>query len=242
MSELKVILPSSNNCNQRRCLSCGTHEMRQRRRYCSKACRQQMVWVLSLSTGLLKVFNARYAAFSFDSGHVVLDVLPVWANGISRFTYRRTNGKRPAEDLKNLILQSGVEWHDMIHSRASRSYASLCLLRKNQDGTIPPDSILPDRRVRPRLSRREKGYMSSLEMKAEELLSDGHIAKIKSAYRKLAKRYHPDMGGDARKFRELDEAHRQMLLWAKSPQFTTRKALADCWSYDGYTNRWSPPL
>ena len=29
---------------------------------------------------------------------------------------------------------------------------------------------------------------------------------------------------------------------AENPQFTSRKALVDCWSYDGYTNRWAPPL
>ncbi len=201
-----------------------------------------MNWVLSLSTGLLRVFNARYAAFSFNSGAVVLDVLPVWSNEISRFTYKRTNGKRPADDLKTLILRSGGEWYGMIHSRSSKSFASLSLLKKNHDSTITPDSIKPDRRVRPRLSKREKEYMKLLRLTAEELLSEGHAAKIKSSYWKLAKLYHPDVGGDAKKFREINEAQHQMLLWAECPQFTSRKALTDCWSYDGATNRWSPPL
>jgi hypothetical protein len=242
MSDLSAISKSRRNGRKRRCLSCGTQDMGPGRRYCSKDCRRQMAWVLSLSTGLLKVFNARYAAFSFDSGAVVLDVLPVWSKEISRFTYQRTNGKRPAEDLKTLILRSGGEWYGMIRSRSSRSFASLSLLRKNHDSTVTPDSIKPDRRVRPRLSKREKEYMKLLELTAEELLSEGHAAKIKSSYRKLAKIYHPDLGGDAKKFREINEAQHQMLLWARCPQFTMRKALADCWSYDGATNRWSPPL
>lgn len=212
------------------------------RRYCSKECRQQMAWVLSLSTGLLRVFNARYAAFSFDSGHVMLDVLPVWSNEISRFTYQRTHGKRPADDLKKLILQSGGEWYGLIHSRNSKSYASLCILKKNHDSTITPDSIKPDRRVRPRLSKREKEHQKLLKLTTNELLSKGHAARIKSSYRKLAKLYHPDVGGDAKKFREINEAQRQMLIWAECPQFTLRRALSDCWSYDGSTNRWSPPL
>jgi len=54
--------------------------------------------------------------------------------------------------------------------------------------------------------------------------------------------YHPDLGGDAEKFKKLNAAHQQMLLWAENPHFTLRKALLDCWSYDGATNRWSPPL
>jgi hypothetical protein len=242
MSDLAATLNSKKNGRKRKCLSCGTQDMGPGRRYCSKECRQQMVWVLSLSTGLLRVFNARYAAFSFNSGIVVLDVLPVWSNEISRFTYKRTNGKRPADDLKTLILRSGGEWYGMIHSKSSKSYASLCLLKKNHDSTITPESIKPDRRVRPRLSKREKEYMKLLRLTAEELLSDGHAAKIKSSYRKLAKFYHPDVGGDAKKFREINEAQHQMLLWAECPQFTSRKALTDCWSYDGATNRWSPPL
>jgi hypothetical protein len=201
-----------------------------------------MAWVLALSTGLLRAFNARYAAFSFDGTHVMLDVLPVWSKEISRFIYRRTLGKRPAEDLKNLILRSGGEWYEMIRCRTSRSYASLCILKKNHDGTVEPGAVMPDRRVRPRLSRRERAYIKLLELKAEELLLDGQIARIKGSYRKLAKLYHPDVGGDAQRFRQINEAHEQMLLWAKSPQFTLKKALVDCWSYDGSTNRWSPPL
>lgn len=236
-----VPVPTGNG-SKRRCLSCGASGLSAGRRYCSKDCRRQMVWVLSLSTGLLRAFNARYAAFSFDKGHVMLDVLPVWSKEISRFLYRRTLGKRPAEDLKNMILRSGGEWYEMIQSRTSRSYASLCLLNKNHDCTVDPGSVKPDRRVRPRLSRKERLYIRLLELKAEELLLDGHIARIKGSYRKLAKLYHPDMGGDAQKFRQINEAHEQMLLWAKSPQFTMKKSLVDCWSYDGSTNRWSPPL
>jgi hypothetical protein len=242
MSKLAAISSLKKNGSRRRCLSCGTQEMGPGRRYCSKECRQQMVWVLSLSTGLLRVFNARYAAFSFDSGLIVLDVLPVWSKEISRFTSKRTNGKRPADDLKSLVLRSGGEWYGLIHSRNSKSYASLCILKKNHDSTITPESIKPNRRVRPRLSKREREYMKLLQLTAEELLSEGHAARIKSSYRKLAKLYHPDVGGDAKKFREINEAQQRMLIWAQCPQFTLRKALPDCWSYDGATNRWSPPL
>ncbi|MBW1772924.1 MAG: DnaJ domain-containing protein, partial [Deltaproteobacteria bacterium] len=69
-----------------------------------------------------------------------------------------------------------------------------------------------------------------------------NVPKIKSSYKKLAKIYHPDVGGDEEKFKRLNDAHEQMLLWAEQPQFTARKALVDCWSYDGYTGKWSPPL
>jgi hypothetical protein len=227
---------------RKKCLSCGTPRIGARKRYCSMECRQQMAWVLSLSNGLLRAFNARYAAFSFDNSFVVLDVLPVWSRQISRFLSRRTSGKKPAEDLKRLILYSGDEWYRLVNNRASRSYASMYLLNRNHNKTIPPESIKPDERKRPRLSKRERDSMRLLKLKLEELFSAGHVNKIKQAYKQLAKVHHPDAGGDAEEFKKLNDAHRQMLLWAEDPHFTSRKALADCWSYDGATNRWSPPI
>jgi hypothetical protein len=226
----------------RRCLSCGESPIKAGRRYCSTACRQQINWVLSLSKGLLKTFNARYAAFSFTREHVILDVLPVWSNGISRFICRRNNGKKPAEDLKNLILESGREWHHLVDNRNSKSYASLFLLTKNHIKGIDPRSIKPSTRARPRLSRHQDNCLKILRLERKDLSSDGHELKIKAAYKKMAKLYHPDVGGDAEKFRQLTEANQQMLLWAQNPQYTSRKALRASWSYDGSTNRWSPPL
>ncbi len=225
-----------------RCLACGESVLKSRRRYCSAECRQYMLWVLSLSKGLLRIFNARYASFSFNRSHVILDILPVWSRDISRFIEKRVRGNRPADDLKNLILRSGREWYHIIENNNSKSYASLCLLRKCSNKKISPESIKPDHRLRPRFSKDEKESMRLLELKCEELVSEGHRSRIKSAYKKLAKIHHPDMGGDPEKFKRLNEAHQQMLLWAQNPHFTSRKALTDCWSFDSSTNRWAPPL
>jgi len=242
MTNGQIIPSKTEPTDAKKCLACGVAGINARRRYCSNECREQMIWVLSLSKGLLKVFNARYAAFSFNRTYVVLDVLPVWSREISRFLSQRRAGKKPAEDLKSLVLQSAEEWYHMINNRNSRSYASLLLLQKNHGKGITPGSIRPDQTIRPRLSRRERESIKFLELKVEALLSGGHVKKIRSSYKKLAKIYHPDVGGDAEKFKKLNEAHRQILLWAEKPQFTSRKALSDCWSYDGSTNRWSPPL
>jgi hypothetical protein len=242
MSQRSLIPPEADFGKQKKCLSCGTVHIGTGRRYCCKECREQMFWVLSLSKGLLRAFNARYAAFSFDRDFVLLDVLPVWSQEISRFLSRRTNGKKPADDLKRLVLQSGKDWYHLVNNRTSRSYASLFLLKKNHNMAIGPDSIKPDERKRPRLSKVERESMKLLELKLEELFSDGHANRIKRAYKKMAKIHHPDVGGDAEKFKKLNAAHQQMLLWAENPHFTSRKALMDCWSYDGSTNRWSPPL
>ena len=226
----------------RTCLACGTEQIKPGRRYCTKECRRQINWVLSLSKGLLKTFNARYAAFSFTKEHVILDVLPVWSKKISRFICRRASKNKPAEDLKNLILQSGEEWYNLVDNRTSKSFASLFLLSKNHNKDIDPKSIKPLNKSRLRLSKIEKNSLRILQLDRKDISSDGHISKIKSAYKKMAKRHHPDMGGDEEVFKQLNNAHKQMLLWAENPQYTSRKALQNCWSYDGVTNRWTPPL
>ena len=227
---------------KKHCLACGSSSMKSGRRYCSPECRDQMLWVLSLSKGLLIAFNARYAAFSFDQDFVVLDVLPIWSQDISRFLYRRRGGKKPAEDLKHLVLQSGGEWYHLVHNRTSRSLASLVLLKKNHKKELNPKSIRPDKKLKPRLSRFERECLKLLELPTEDLFLESNVAKIRSAYKRLAKVYHPDLGGDTEKFKKLNASHQQMLRWAENPHFTLRKALLDCWSYDGATNKWSPPL
>jgi len=240
--KLDITVPSKRIAKSKYCRSCGTPITHSSRRYCSQDCRRQMLWVLSLSRGLLNVFNARYAAFSFTDQYVILDVLPIWSRKISRFISRRGHGGKPAEDLKHLILDSGKEWYHIISTRASRSYASLVILNRTSSEEIDLTDIRPDRQVRPRLSREEREAIKMLQLSMDELNSEGKIAKIKSAYKRLAKRYHPDVGGDTEKFKKLNTAQEQMVAWAENPQFTKRKALVDCWSYDGSNNHWSPPL
>ncbi len=225
-----------------RCLSCGADLAKPRRRYCSNKCRKQLDWVLSLSKGLLRAFSARYAAFFFTDNYVILDVLPVWSKVISRFVFDRTLDNKPAEDLKNLILDAGEKWHQQVGDNKSKSYASLFLLDKNYKKDIDLGSIKPNRKNSPRLSRQENACLKALRLDRKDLCADGHVVKINSAYRRMAKVHHPDRGGDTEKFKQLNEAHKQMLLWAEKPQYISRKALQDCWSYDASTNRWSPPL
>jgi len=168
--------------------------------------------------------------------------LPSWSKEISRFTYKRTQGKKPAEDLKNLILDSGREWYTIIEDNNSRSYASLSLLKKNCNSNISVRSIKPDSKKKPRFSKAEKESLKCLRLKLEELISEEKTSTIKSAYKKMARIHHPDMGGNAEEFRKVKDAHEQMLIWAKNPQYTSRKALVNCWSYDASTSKWVPPL
>lgn len=235
-------LTTTKTSKRGRCLACGITVLDKRRRYCSSECRKQILWVLSLSKGFLSIFNTRYAAFSFNRNYVILDIIASWSKDISRFIHKRSYGKKPANDLKDLILNSGKEWYHIIGTNKSRSYASLFLLNRNSTKKINPDSIKPNNKVRPRFSKDEKKSLNVLQMELKELIASEKKTKIKSAYKRLAKVLHPDMGGNEEDFKRLNEAHQQMLLWADNPQFTSRKALIDCWSFDADSNRWAPPL
>jgi hypothetical protein len=224
------------------CLACGTGDIKPGRRYCSRQCRQKLTWALSLSKGLLQTLNTRYAAFSFTEHYVALDVMPSWSNRISRFVYERKSGYAPANALKELILEAGKEWYRKRSRRISRSFASQSILEEKVEHSINPDSIRPNTNRIPKLSPDQKKALKHLNMNIGSLVFGDYVRGIKKAYRAMAKVYHPDKGGDGERFKEINRAHELMLQWTEDPKFRSNSALPGCWSYNGYNNRWSPPL
>jgi hypothetical protein len=79
-------------------------------------------------------------------------------------------------------------------------------------------------------------------MNIGSLVFGDYVRGIKKAYRAMAKVYHPDKGGDGERFKEINRAHELMLQWTEDPKFRSNSALPGCWSYNGDSNRWSPPL
>jgi hypothetical protein len=200
------------------------------------------MWALSLSKGLLQTLNTRYAAFSFTEHYVALDVMPTWSNGISRFVYERKSGYPPANALKELVLEAGEEWHKKRNRRISRSFASQSILEEKVEHSINPDSIKPNTNRIPRLSADQKRALRHLNIDVGSLVFGDYVREIKKAYRGMAKVYHPDKGGDSERFKEINTAHELMIQWTEDPKFQSNNVLPGCWSYNGYRNRWSPPL
>ncbi len=223
-------------------MACGALLPRRTRRYCSRDCKEQINWVLGLSKGLLRTFNTRYAVFFFTSNLVILDMLPSWSQYVSRFFCNRTPGCKPAQDLKKLILNSGEEWHHLLYKRHSKSRASFELVTRNHRKDLDPSYLKPIVRVRPRLTKKERSYLKVLNLEEKDLFSSSLEELLKKAFKKMAKVYHPDAGGDNESFKLLMEAHHYITHWCERPQFYQKKVLADYWSYDGLTNRWSPPM
>ncbi len=226
----------------RRCVACGTDGIKPGRRYCSRECRQKLMWTLSLSKGLLITLNTRYAAFSFTKHYVALDVMPTWSKRVSRFIYERNSGHSPATALKKLILEASEEWYKKRSRRISRSFSSQSILEERAEHTINPDSIKPNTKKIPKLSAEQKKSLRRLNINMDRLVFGDYVREIKRAYREMAKIHHPDKGGDGEKFKEINMAHKLMLQWTEDPKFKSNSALPGCWSYDGYKNRWSPPL
>ena len=224
------------------CLSCGTEDVKTGRRYCSVQCKQKLVWVLSLSKGLLQTLNTKYATFSFTEDYVSLDVMPAWSKTISRFEYRRKPGHTPANALKALILEAGADWHSKRNKKISPSLSSQLILNEKIEKRINPDSVKPDINITPKLSADQKKGLKHLKINTESLVEGNHEREIKKGFWEMAKLYHPDMGGDGEKFKEISNAHETLMQWAKNPKFRSNRALPGCWSYDGDKKKWSPPL
>jgi hypothetical protein len=227
---------------KRRCIACGTEDIKPGRRYCSKECRQKLQWTLALSKGLLQTLNTRYATFSFTEDYVALNIMPTWSKSISRFVHTRETGHTPALALKQLILEAGKEWYAKRSNRISRSLSSQSILEAKVEHSIHPDTVKPAANRMPKLSAEQKKALNNLNIPVDALIFGDYAKEIKKAFRLMAKLHHPDTGGDGERFKQINEAHNAMLEWVESPQFQSNSALPGCWSYNGYKNRWSPPL
>ncbi|MBW1896510.1 MAG: DnaJ domain-containing protein [Deltaproteobacteria bacterium] len=225
------------------CLACGESELpKGRRRYCADKCKTRLDFALYIATGLVQTLRARYAAFSYTQDLLVLDILPVGANVISRFAWQRRDNKKVAEDLLAMVEQAGREWYAREGETRSRWWASQHLLDRRQRTDIPTSTVVPVSKKTPELNNKEKNALRLLELTKEQLLSTDGLQCIKSAYRKKAMVHHPDRGDKSDKFIEINQAHAELLTWAESPRFRSRAALPDSWCYDGEKKRWVPPI
>lgn len=238
--QLQPIAPGTER--KKFCLACGENEIpRGRRRYCSDKCRIRLEFALYIATGLVQTLRARYAAFSYTEKSLILDILPIGANMISRFVWRRSEQKKVAEDLLCMIEQAGREWYEREVETGSRWWASQHLLDRGLRRDIPVSTVVPISKKTPRLNHKEKNALKVLELTRDQILSEDGVRSIKSAYRRKAKLFHPDKGDSSNRFVEINEAHAQLLNWAESPRFHSRTSLPNSWCYVASKKRWVPP-
>jgi hypothetical protein len=198
-------------------------------------------FALYIATGLVQTLRARYAAFSYTDEILILDILPVGAKTISRFVWQRNGHKKVAEDFLGMIEQAGREWYKHEEKTGSRWWASQHLLDKASRKDIPVSAIVPTSKKTPHLNYKAKDALRLLELTREQIVSKDSMKRIKSAYRKQAKLFHPDKGDTSNRFVQINEAHAELLNWAENPKFLSRAALPNSWCYDASRKRWAPP-
>jgi len=227
------------NGQKNRCLSCGTTENIGRRRYCSAECRKRLHYKLDVRTGLVRALNTRYATFCFSEEIIVMDMLPYGSNDIYSFFYPRSPGKKPAEDFGHMADLLGDLWWAEKRRTNKRYIASYCVLEQAFRNRV---SILSVKPITVKVPSVKVSSLTDLEINKSALTSPDLQKIIKNAYRQHAKEHHPDLGGDAFKFRKIYMAYEELTNWAKNPIFLKRCGFPDKWFYNGNTNRWIQPL
>lgn len=224
--------------NVRRCLSCGTSENMVRRRYCSPACRQMLRESLNRRTGLLKALNIRYATFYFTEHLVVLDLLPYGLDRIHSFLWTRSLTKKPVDDFCRLSEILGRAWWAEQKKTRRRYLASRHVLSKARSPLTEGTTVIP---MELKIPSVKGANFTLLQLDRHHMNSSQLKACIKEAYRRQAKKHHPDLGGDSGAFRKIHEAYENLMEWSKSPTFIKRSGFPDKWFYNGELNRWVQP-
>ena len=237
-TETKNSRSATGGIHQNRCLSCGTTDNMRRRKYCSIECRQQLRYHLNLRTGLLRALNTRYATFYFTEALIIMDVLPYGSPELFSYIFPRTPGGKPVDDFCTLSNILGNAWWAEKNRTNKRYLANRFILEKAK--SKDPESV-PIKPMEVQQPAKLKKSLMFLKLQKSELNSPGLQRKIKSAYRKQAMRYHPDLGGDAAEFRKLHDAYEQIIKWSENPIFIRRRGFPDKWFYDGSTVRWVQP-
>ena len=126
----------------RTCLSCGAGLSRRRRRYCSDTCREKLDAKLNLALGLLNALNVRFATFSFNHSTFDLNLLLENAEVFS-FLCERKAGRKPAQDLWELVESLGKLWHCKMKQTGRRYVACRHVLDQAERNSLSPDSLKP---------------------------------------------------------------------------------------------------
>ncbi len=236
-----LLVPIINGFGSKRfCLSCGEPLTNRRRRYCKKECKEEFEFKLKWFNNLLRTIKTRYATFYFTKSTLILNVLTHMSKNVYTFFYSRTPGLKPAKDMENMVFELGDLWWFQVKNKKSKSFASWYVLQHAEESIVSPQMLIPKKEKFISGIKRSLDYLGL----SKERLINFNISdtEIKSAYRKAALRYHPDMGGSDEKFRKLKEAYEHIKKWLENPSFYTRRGIPGQWSYVGTTSKWYTPL
>jgi hypothetical protein len=191
-----------------------------------------------MRTGLLRALNIHYATFHFTDTIIILNVLPYDSQEIFSFLYPRSSKNTPAEDFSKMANRLGSLWWAEKRRSQKRYCASRIVLKQAIRNHAASSSIQPIEDSKPSHVGKSLLY---LKLDKSALKSPDLNKIIKSAYRRQAKKHHPDHGGNVASFRKIYQAYEQIMAWAENPSFITRRGVPNKWFYDGGTNKWLQP-
>jgi hypothetical protein len=235
----KQYIPARGTTSFRRCLACGDPLPPRHRRYCAMSCQQYLLASLNRRTGLLQALSTRYATFYFTEFMIIMDLMTYGTEQIYSYMLPRSVGRKPVEDFCELSNILGSLWWREKNRTKKRYLASQHVLDKATKPGVSKESVVPVALTVPTI---RAGSLISLELRSEDLNPDNLEQRIKSAYRRQAKKHHPDIGGHPQTFIKIQEAYEKLIHWAKHPTYTRRAGFPDKWLYQGEYGRWIKPI
>lgn len=187
----------------------------------------------------MKTMRTRYATFYFTETVIVLDVLPYGGDGIYSFIYPRSIDNKPADDFSRMANLLGNAWWRE-KKRTNKDY--LADRRLFESATRAPRGVNTVKPTRIKIPSIRGTALIHLKLSKGDLDSPQSEKIIKQAYRRQAKRHHPDLGGNTRVFRKIYQAYEELLNWSANPTFVVRSGVPDKWFYRGDQNRWVQPM
>jgi hypothetical protein len=226
------------------CRSCGKRLADRRRKYCAPSCRSQLQAQLGFSRGLLRALGTRLAAFHWTEQRLILQVWPKASQRVYGFLFPRRAGRRPAADFVPLVFALSEQWWAVHDSTASRCSAAHSVLRGAAHQHTPEmftEDLGAAAEVRP--VGLSAASLITLDVSAQDLLSESAAQRLAEAYRRQAVATHPDAGGTDEQFIRLKEAFDELRHWIHNPRVRTtrRGGLWGKWLYDGARGTWHPP-
>jgi hypothetical protein len=238
-STAQQYIPTVRVNSKRTCLACGHALPPRRRKYCDMTCRHQLLASLNRRAGLLRALNTRYGTFYFTEFVIIMDLLLYDSEQIYSYILPRTPGKKPVDDFCYLSNLLGTAWWNEKNRTKKRYLASRHVLNQAEKPVAPKERVVPSALSVPSVNRRN---LVCLELQAIDLIPSRLGERIKHAYRRQAKKHHPDIGGNAQTFMKIQEAYETLNQWVKHPTFTRLRGFPDKWLYEGAVDRWSQPI
>jgi hypothetical protein len=235
----RQFVPSVNAKSVRRCLACGAILPPRNRRYCTMACPEYLLASLNRRTGLLQTLGTRYATFYFTNFAIMMDLLLYDSEQIFSYMLPRSTGKKPVEDFCELSNILGTLWWNERDRTKKRYMATRQVLDQACKLDAPVGTVMP---VSFNVPSIRAGSLIILELRSEDLAPANLELRIKSAFRRRAKKHHPDLGGSSETFLKIQEAYETLSNWARRPTYVRRKGFPDKWLYQGAYNRWIKPI